>query len=37
MHALMVIPVTLLGAALVRPAFPRLFRRHETATAEEPV
>jgi uncharacterized protein (TIRG00374 family) len=37
MHALTVIPVTLLGAALVRPAFPRLFRRHETATAEEPV
>ena len=36
MHALTVIPVTLLGAALVRPAFPRLFRRHETATAEEP-
>jgi glycosyltransferase 2 family protein len=34
MHALSVIPVTLLGAALVRPAFPRLFRRHETA--EEP-
>jgi glycosyltransferase 2 family protein len=33
MHALTVLPVTLLGAALVRPAFPRLFRR---ATAEEP-
>ena len=28
MHALTVIPITLLGAALVRPAFPRLFRRH---------
>ena len=27
MHALTVIPITLLGAALVRPAFPRLFRR----------
>jgi hypothetical protein len=35
MHALTVIPITLLGAALVRPAFPRLFRRHETL--EEPV
>jgi glycosyltransferase 2 family protein len=35
MHALTVIPVTVLGAALVRPAFPRLFRRH--AAAEEPV
>jgi uncharacterized protein (TIRG00374 family) len=34
MHALTVLPVTLLGAALVRPAFPRLFRRHEAA--EEP-
>jgi glycosyltransferase 2 family protein len=36
MHALTVIPVTLLGAALVKPAFPRLFRRHEPATVEEP-
>ena len=35
MHALTVIPITLLGVALVRPAFPRLFRRHETL--EEPV
>ena len=35
MHALTVIPITLLGAALVRPAFPRLFRRH--TAAEEPV
>jgi glycosyltransferase 2 family protein len=35
MHALSVVPVTLLGAALVRPAFPSLFRRHATA-AEEP-
>jgi glycosyltransferase 2 family protein len=34
MHALTVLPVTLLGAALVRPAFPRVFRRHEAA--EEP-
>jgi len=34
MHALTVLPITLLGAALVRPAFPHLFRRHETA--EEP-
>jgi glycosyltransferase 2 family protein len=36
MHALTVIPVTLLGAALVRPAFPRLFHRQEPAAAEEP-
>jgi glycosyltransferase 2 family protein len=35
MHALTVLPVTLLGAALVRPAFPRFFRRH--TAAEEPV
>jgi len=34
MHALTVIPITLLGAALLRPAFPRLFRRH--ATVEDP-
>jgi uncharacterized protein (TIRG00374 family) len=34
MHALTVLPVTLLGAALVRPAFPGLFRRHEAM--EEP-
>jgi len=36
MHALTVIPVTLLGAALVRPAFPRLFRRQQTAEEPEP-
>jgi uncharacterized protein (TIRG00374 family) len=36
MHALTVIPVTLLGAVLVRPAFPGLFRRGRPA-AEEPV
>jgi uncharacterized protein (TIRG00374 family) len=35
MHALTVVPITLLGAALVRPAFPRLFKRQ--ATLEEPV
>jgi uncharacterized protein (TIRG00374 family) len=35
MHALTVIPVTLLGAALVRPAFPRLFRRHSAEEAAE--
>jgi uncharacterized protein (TIRG00374 family) len=34
MHALTVLPITLLGAILVRPAFPRLFRREQTA--EEP-
>ncbi|HEY7195700.1 MAG TPA: lysylphosphatidylglycerol synthase transmembrane domain-containing protein [Gaiellaceae bacterium] len=33
MHALTVIPVTLLGALLVRPALPRLFRRQRTETA----
>jgi len=31
MHALIVIPVTLLGAALVRPALPRLFRGRKAA------
>ncbi len=32
MHALIVVPVTLLGACLVRPALPRLFRgSHKTA------
>jgi uncharacterized protein (TIRG00374 family) len=31
MHALTVIPITLLGAACVRPAFPRLFRRETAA------
>jgi uncharacterized protein (TIRG00374 family) len=31
MHALTVVPITLLGAILVRPAFPRLFRRHKPA------
>lgn len=36
MHALTVLPVTLLGAVLVRPAFPGLFRgRKRRATAEE--
>lgn len=34
MHALIVVPVTLLGAALVRPALPRLFRGRKT-TAEQ--
>jgi glycosyltransferase 2 family protein len=31
MHALVVLPVTILGALLVRPALPRLFRGRETA------
>jgi glycosyltransferase 2 family protein len=31
MHALTVVPITLLGAILVSPAFPRLFRRHKPA------
>jgi glycosyltransferase 2 family protein len=31
MHALTVVPITLLGAILVSPAFPRLFRRHKAA------
>jgi uncharacterized protein (TIRG00374 family) len=31
MHALIVLPVTILGALLVRPALPRLFRGRETA------
>jgi uncharacterized protein (TIRG00374 family) len=35
MHALTVLPVTLLGAALLRPAFPRIFRRRRHAPAEE--
>ena len=37
MHALTVLPITLLGAALLRPAFPRFFRwrRRESAPAEE--
>jgi len=34
MHALTVIPITLLGALLVRPAFPRLFRRRKPEPAE---
>jgi len=34
MHALTVIPVTLLGAALVRPAFPRLRGRRREAAHE---
>jgi glycosyltransferase 2 family protein len=38
MHALTVLPVTILGALLVRPAFPRLRgrRRAREATANEP-
>jgi hypothetical protein len=37
MHALTVLPITILGAVLVRPAFPRLFRRRkrDPAPAEE--
>ncbi|HYY33299.1 MAG TPA: lysylphosphatidylglycerol synthase transmembrane domain-containing protein, partial [Gaiellaceae bacterium] len=35
MHALTVLPITIIGAVLIRPAFPRLFRRaareHEPA------
>ncbi|MDQ3867122.1 MAG: flippase-like domain-containing protein [Actinomycetota bacterium] len=31
MHALVVLPVTILGALLVRPALPRFFRGRETA------
>ena len=31
MHALIVVPITILGACLVRPALPRLFKR----TAEQ--
>ena len=34
MHALTVLPVTLLGAALVRPALPRLFRSAARAVRE---
>ena len=34
MHALIVVPITLLGAALLRPALPRLFRPRKT-TAEQ--
>ena len=36
MHALTVLPVTLLGALLVRPAFPRIFR-HRNRAEPEPV
>lgn len=32
MHALLVLPVTILGALLVRPALPRLFRTRREAT-----
>jgi glycosyltransferase 2 family protein len=32
-HALIVLPVTVLGALLVRPALPKLFRRRDEATA----
>jgi glycosyltransferase 2 family protein len=37
MHALTVLPITILGAVLVRPAFPRVFRwrRRKHAPAEE--
>jgi uncharacterized protein (TIRG00374 family) len=37
MHALTVLPITLLGAGLIRPAFPHMFRRrrHDHAPAEE--
>jgi uncharacterized protein (TIRG00374 family) len=35
MHALTVLPITLLGAILVSPAFPRLFRRRKPKPAEE--
>jgi uncharacterized protein (TIRG00374 family) len=35
MHALTVVPITVLGAVLVRPAFPRLFRRRKRAEAIE--
>jgi hypothetical protein len=31
MHALIVLPVTILGALLVRPALPRLFRSRAAA------
>jgi hypothetical protein len=34
MHALAVIPVTLMGALLVSPAFPRLLRRREQAARD---
>ena len=35
MHALTVVPITLLGAVLVSPAFPRLFRRRKQEPAKE--
>ena len=35
MHALTVVPITLLGATLVRPAFPGLFRGRKQAEATE--
>jgi uncharacterized protein (TIRG00374 family) len=35
MHALTVVPITLLGAVLVRPAFPGLFRGRKRAEATE--
>ena len=34
MHALAVIPVTLMGAVLVSPAFPRLLGRRREAAQE---
>ena len=36
MHALTVLPVTILGALLLRPAFPRLFRRGRDDVDAEP-
>lgn len=35
MHALVVLPVTILGAMLVRPALPRVFRGRHRAAAEK--
>jgi uncharacterized protein (TIRG00374 family) len=36
MHALAVLPVTIMGAVLVRPAFPRLRGRHREPAQEHP-
>ena len=36
MHALTVLPVTILGALLVRPALPRIFRGRRDGGAAEP-
>ena len=35
MHALVVLPVTILGALLVRPALPRFFRGRDEPAAKE--